>query len=144
MTRDSRKEGQVQKHVLAVDDENNIRRLIEVNLMRAGYRVTTACDGEEALECIRLERPDIVVSDVMMPKLDGFELLRRLQGDPETANIPVLMLTAKAQDQDIFAGWQLGASSYLTKPFNPAELLMWVRKTLEADCGPEDTTRIKL
>jgi two-component system, OmpR family, alkaline phosphatase synthesis response regulator PhoP len=133
----------VQKHVLAIDDENHIRRLVEVNLMRAGYRVTTACDGQEALEKLAEDRPDLIVSDVMMPRIDGFELLRRLQADPATCDIPILMLTAKAQDRDIFEGWSMGASGYLTKPFNPAELITWVRRTLEAP-AVLDSGRIRL
>jgi two-component system, OmpR family, alkaline phosphatase synthesis response regulator PhoP len=121
------------KRILAVDDEVFIRRLIEVNLQRAGYHVTTACDGQEALERIQAERPDAVVLDVMMPRMDGFELLRRLKADPATAGIPVLMLTAKAQDADIFKGWSEGVHCYLTKPFNPLELLTFVRRILEAE-----------
>ena len=120
------------KHVLTVDDENHIRRLVEVNLQRAGYRVSAACDGVEALERIRVERPDMIVLDVMMPRLDGFELLRRLKADVDTATIPVLMLTAKAQDADIFRGWASGVDAYLTKPFNPLELVTWVRRTFDA------------
>src|SRR5262249_47739415 len=120
------------RHVLATDDEVHIRRLVEVNLQRAGYRVTTAYDGQDALEKIRAEPPDMVVLDVMMPRVDGFEVLRRLKTDPATAEIPVLMLTAKAQDADILAGWQSGADCYLTKPFNPMELLSWVRRTFAA------------
>jgi two-component system alkaline phosphatase synthesis response regulator PhoP len=133
-------------HVLAVDDENNIRRLVEVNLQRAGYRVSTAMDGIEALEKIRAERPDLVVLDVMMPRMDGFELLKQLKSDPETADLPVMMLTARAQDADIFRGWQSGADGYLTKPFNPQELLTWVRRTLEAyrDDGTGDGGRIRI
>jgi two-component system alkaline phosphatase synthesis response regulator PhoP/two-component system response regulator VicR len=134
----------MQKHVLAVDDENNIRRLIEVNLLRAGYRVTSAADGEEALQKIREDRPDLIVSDVMMPKVDGFELLRRLKADPETMDIPVLMLTAKAQDRDIFAGWSGGVHGYLSKPFNPGELLTWVAKTLESVVEAQDAGRLRL
>jgi two-component system, OmpR family, alkaline phosphatase synthesis response regulator PhoP len=121
----------VAKHVLTVDDENNIRRLVEVNLLRAGYRVSTACDGQEALEKIRDERPDMVILDVMMPHVDGFTVLRRLKADPETADIPILMLTAKAQDMDIFEGWKSGADMYLTKPFNPLDLMAWVKRTFE-------------
>lgn len=134
----------MQKHVLAVDDENHIRRLLEVNLARAGYRVTTAADGEEALQKVQEERPDLIVSDVMMPRIDGFELLRRLKAGAETHDIPVLMLTAKAQDRDIFTGWQSGADGYLTKPFNPAELLTWVKRTLESYADAVDTGRIYL
>lgn len=120
------------KHVLAVDDEIFIRRLIEVNLLRAGYRVTTAEDGQDALEKIRAERPDLVVSDVMMPRMDGFELLKQVKMDPELNDLPILMLTAKAQDADIFKGWQSGAEAYLTKPFNPMELLTFVKRIFES------------
>jgi two-component system alkaline phosphatase synthesis response regulator PhoP/two-component system response regulator VicR len=103
-----------------------------VNLERAGYEVVTAFDGKDALEKVEAERPDLVVLDVMMPFIDGFEVLRRLKADPDTAEIPVLMLTAKAQDRDILQGWMLGTDGYLVKPFNPQELLTWVRRTLEA------------
>ena len=119
------------KHVLAVDDERYIRRLVEVNLQRAGYRVSTAEDGVEALERIREERPDLVVLDVMMPRKDGMAVLKELKADPATADIPVVMLTAKAQDADVFRGWQEGANCYLTKPFNPMELLTFVKRIFE-------------
>jgi two-component system alkaline phosphatase synthesis response regulator PhoP/two-component system response regulator VicR len=120
------------KHILAVDDERNILRLVEVNLLRAGYRVTTASDGQEALEKLDADPPDMLVLDVMMPRMDGFALLKRLKQDAARAEIPVLLLTAKAQDRDIFEGWTLGCHGYLTKPFNPAELLTWVKKTFES------------
>jgi two-component system alkaline phosphatase synthesis response regulator PhoP/two-component system response regulator VicR len=123
--------------MMAVDDEANIRRLVQVNLQRAGYRVTLACDGMEALEQIGRERPDMLVLDVMMPKMDGFELLRRLKSEPDTREIPVLMLTAKAQDADVFRGWQTGADCYLTKPFNPLELLAWVRRVFDTAEAPD-------
>jgi DNA-binding response OmpR family regulator len=120
------------KKILAVDDEPSIRRLVEVNLQRAGYAITTAPDGQEALNQIARERPDMVLLDVMMPRMDGFELLRRLKADPATAGIPVLMLTARAQDADVFRGLQSGADFYLTKPFNPQELLIWVQRVFNA------------
>jgi two-component system alkaline phosphatase synthesis response regulator PhoP/two-component system response regulator VicR len=133
----------MQKHILVVDDEVFIRRLIEVNLLRAGYRITTASDGQEALEKILAERPAMVVLDVMMPRMDGFELLKRLKSDPNTAEIPVLMLTAKAQDMDVLHGWTLGVHGYLTKPFNPAELVTWVRATLKSlDNGDGEEGRV--
>jgi DNA-binding response OmpR family regulator len=130
-------------HILAVDDENHIRRLIEVNLVRVGYRVTTAMDGVDALEKIQADRPDLIVLDVMMPRLDGFELLQRLKASPAWCEIPVIMLSAKAQDRDIFTGWQTGADGYLTKPFNPMELVTWVRRTLQAR-AEEDDGRFRL
>jgi two-component system, OmpR family, alkaline phosphatase synthesis response regulator PhoP len=120
------------KKILAVDDEPSIRRLVEVNLQRAGYAITTAPDGQAALNQIARERPDMVLLDVMMPRMDGFELLRRLKADPATAGIPVLMLTARAQDADVFRGLQSGADFYLTKPFNSQELLIWVQRVFNA------------
>src|SRR5205823_7083197 len=120
------------KKILAVDDERHIVRLVEVNLQRAGYDVVTAYDGKEALEKVKTENPDLVVLDVMMPYMDGFEVLRNLQADPTTAEIPVIMLTAKAQDADVFRGWQSGVDCYLTKPFNPMELLTFVKRIFDS------------
>jgi len=116
------------KKILAVDDERHIVRLIQVNLERAGYQVVTAFDGADALKKVDADKPDLVVLDVMMPRMDGFEVLKRLQANPETREIPVIMLTAKAQDQDVFRGWASGVSAYLTKPFNPLELLTFVKR----------------
>ena len=121
------------KKILAVDDERHIVRLVEVNLQRAGYEVVTAHDGREALEKIKSENPDLVVLDVMMPYMDGFEVLKNLKADPSTAEIPVIMLTAKAQDADVFRGWQSGVDCYLTKPFNPMELLTFVKRIFDSN-----------
>ena len=120
------------KKILAVDDERHIVRLVEVNLQRAGYEVVTAYDGREALEKVKAENPDLVVLDVMMPYMDGFEVLKNLKADPVTAEIPVIMLTAKAQDADVFRGWQSGVDCYLTKPFNPMELLTFVKRIFDS------------
>lgn len=120
------------KKILAVDDERHIVRLVEVNLQRAGYEVVTAYDGREALEKVKSETPDLVVLDVMMPYMDGFEVLKNLKSDPTTAEIPVIMLTAKAQDADVFRGWQSGVDCYLTKPFNPMELLTFVKRIFDS------------
>src|SRR5207249_11911117 len=92
-----------------------------------------AAVGREALDRGYADRPDVVVLDVMMPQMDGFEVLRRLKADPSTAEIPVIMLTAKAQDADIFRGWSSGVDCYLTKPFNPMQLLTFVKRVLEAN-----------
>ncbi len=126
------------KKILVVDDERHIVRLVEVNLTRAGYEIETAYDGVEALEKVKAEKPDMIVLDVMMPRMDGFEVLKRLQADASTQDIPVIMLTAKAQDADIFRGWSSGVSSYLTKPFNPRELLTFVERIFQSmeDGGP--------
>lgn len=131
------------KKILVVDDERHIVRLVEVNLTRAGYEIATAYDGIEALEKVKSEKPDMIVLDVMMPRMDGFEVLKRLQADASTQDIPVIMLTAKAQDADIFRGWSSGVSSYLTKPFNPRELLTFVERIFQSLddrglSGPDD------
>jgi two-component system, OmpR family, alkaline phosphatase synthesis response regulator PhoP len=121
--------------ILAVDDEPNIVRLIEVNLTRHGYTVDTANNGVQALEKIRTNRPDLVVSDVMMPEMDGFELLSSIRRDPALESLPVIMLTAKAGDKDVMSGYSRGADMYLTKPFNPAELLAFVKRILQSSEG---------
>ncbi|MHB0912852.1 MAG: response regulator transcription factor [Armatimonadota bacterium] len=120
------------RKILAVDDEKHIVRLVQVNLERQGYEVVTANDGKEALQKVEEEKPDLLVLDVMMPYMDGFEVLQTLRRNPETANIPVVMLTAKAQDADVFRGWQSGVDAYLTKPFNPMELISFVKRIFKA------------
>lgn len=130
------------KKILAVDDEKHIVRLVQINLQKAGYEVTTAGNGREALESVAAERPDLIVMDVMMPEMDGFAALQKLKDDPSTANIPVIMLTAKAQDADVFKGWQSGADLYLTKPFNPAELITFVKRIFESQTEEKDAYEI--
>jgi two-component system alkaline phosphatase synthesis response regulator PhoP len=120
------------RRVLVVDDERHIVRLIQVNLEREGYQVLTAFDGKDGLQKAKSERPDLVVLDVMMPYMDGFEVLKSMKADPVTAEIPVIMLTAKAQDADVFRGWSSGVDCYLTKPFNPMELLTFVRRIFQS------------
>lgn len=117
--------------ILAVDDEPNIVRLIQVNLERMGYTVETANNGIQALEKIRANRPDLVVSDVMMPEMDGFELLSTIRREVALQDLPVIMLTAKAQDRNVMEGYQRGADMYLTKPFNPMELISFVKRILQ-------------
>lgn len=123
--------------VLVCDDERHIVRLIQVNLERQGYQVVTAFDGKEGLEKIRAEKPNLCVLDVMMPYMDGFEVLKALRREPETENLPVIMLTAKAQDKDVFEGYHYGADMYLTKPFNPMELVTFVKRIA---AGQDDTS----
>jgi two-component system alkaline phosphatase synthesis response regulator PhoP/two-component system response regulator VicR len=116
------------KTILAVDDEKHIVRLVQINLQKEGYNVVTASNGREALDKVNAERPDLIIMDVMMPELDGFGALKILKDDASTATIPVIMLTAKAQDADVFQGWKSGADLYLTKPFNPQELITFVKR----------------
>jgi two-component system alkaline phosphatase synthesis response regulator PhoP len=125
------------KKILVVDDERQIVKLVEINLKKHGYAVVCAYDGVEALEKVESEKPDMLVLDVMMPRMNGFDVLKRLQANPDTEHIPVIMLTAKAQDADIFTGWQAGVSSYLTKPFNPREVLTFVERIFESMDHPE-------
>ncbi len=118
--------------VLVVDDEESIAELIMVNLVRAGFMVTTACDGEEAWDLIKVNKPDFIVTDVNMPRLDGFGLVKRIKTTPDTKGLPVVMLTARAADADVFKGWQFGADEYLTKPFNPEQLVFIINKIIKA------------
>ena len=120
------------KKILAVDDEKHIVRLVQINLEKVGYTVSIASNGREALESVASNRPDLIVMDVMMPEMDGFAALQKLKDNPDTQNIPVIMLTAKAQDADVFKGWQSGADLYLTKPFNPSELITFVQRIFES------------
>jgi two-component system, OmpR family, alkaline phosphatase synthesis response regulator PhoP len=108
--------------VLVADDEPHLLRLVKFRLEREGYDVLIATDGDEALELARRERPDLCVLDVMMPKRSGFDVLRELRADPECAGRKVIMLTARAHDRDVDAGFALGADDYITKPFSPQEL----------------------
>jgi CheY-like chemotaxis protein len=109
--------------VLVVDDSDAIRALIVVNRELEGYDVRTATDGLQALEIVRDWRPDVITLDVVMPRLDGFETLERLRADPGTADIPVVVVTGRAQAVDRARGEALGADAYLSKPFEPAELV---------------------
>ncbi len=121
------------KKILAVDDEKHIVRLVQINLQKEGYEVITASNGREALEQVAAHKPDLVVMDVMMPEMDGFEALKKLKESDNTSSIPVIMLTAKAQDADVFKGWQSGADLYLTKPFNPLELITFVKRIFQGE-----------
>ena len=119
--------------VLIVDDDQVIQQLLEVNLELEGYEIAKASDGEQALEKVRAFDPDLVLLDVMMPKVDGREVCRRIKADPTTAHVPVIFLSARAQDMDVSSGLELGASAYITKPFDPVELLDTVAKVLKGE-----------
>jgi DNA-binding response OmpR family regulator len=116
--------------VLVADDDSDIRALVEYRLTRAGYDVIGASDGEEALELALTEAPDLCVFDVMMPKLDGLELTRRMRATDATARTPVILLTARSQELDVERGFDAGADDYLRKPFSPDELGARVRAVL--------------
>ena len=116
--------------VLAADDDEDILELIVFRLERSGYTVLQARDGAEALELARRSRPDLAVLDVMMPKLDGFELTRRLREDESTSKMPIILLTARTQEADVERGFDAGADDYLRKPFSPQELRSRVQAIL--------------
>lgn len=118
------------EQILVVDDDPDIARFVEVNLRSAGYEVSVASDGEEALTRATELRPDLVLLDVMMPRIDGFEVAQRLRRNPQTANTSIIMLTAKALSTDKVLGLTAGADDYIIKPFDPIELLARVKGTL--------------
>ena len=118
------------KHVLVVDDEEDIQELVAYNLSRDGYTVTCVGTGEDAMKLARLKSPDLIVLDLMLPRMDGLEVCRELKGDAKTRSIPIIMLTAKGEDADVVAGLELGADDYVTKPFSPRVLLARTRAVL--------------
>jgi two-component system alkaline phosphatase synthesis response regulator PhoP len=118
------------ERVLVVDDDRQIVRVLQSYLEQAGYHVSTAYEGETALRAIRAEHPDLVVLDLMLPDRDGWEIARLLRADPHLASLPIIMLTARVEDADKIVGLELGADDYITKPFNPREVLARVRAVL--------------
>jgi two-component system phosphate regulon response regulator PhoB len=116
--------------ILVIEDEADILELVEYNLKREGYRVSGCLDGEQGLQAARKENPDLVVLDLMLPGMDGFEVCRELKRDPVTRHIPVLILTAKAEESDVILGLGIGADDYVTKPFRPKELVARVQAVL--------------
>jgi DNA-binding response OmpR family regulator len=114
--------------VLVVDDDEVIRQLIAVNLTLEGFEVFTAVDGQDCLDKVGEVRPDVITLDVMMPRLDGWVTATQLRRNPDTAAIKVVLITARAQEDDRDRGTQVGADAYLTKPFDPAEMIRVVRE----------------
>ncbi|MBC8136026.1 MAG: response regulator [Fibrella sp.] len=118
--------------ILVVDDEPVIVRLMEFVLDRQGYNVRTASDGEEALQVVGEFQPELIILDVMMPRKDGYTVAEAIRADPDHALVPIIMLSAKAQDADVEQGLAAGANLYLTKPFEPDGLLEIVAQCLAA------------
>jgi DNA-binding response OmpR family regulator len=116
--------------ILVVDDEVNITQILEFSIGAEGYEVITAANGEEAIDKARREQPDLIVLDVMMPKIDGFEACRILKANPLTKNIPVVLLTAKGRDIDKKLGYEVGATDYIVKPFSPNKLVDRIHQLL--------------
>jgi two-component system alkaline phosphatase synthesis response regulator PhoP len=124
--------------ILVVDDEIYIVHILDFSLGMEGYEVLTALDGEQALERVRNDKPDLIVLDIMMPKLDGYEVCRTIKMDPATRNIPVILLSAKGRNVDQKMGFDVGADDYITKPFSPRKLVERINSLL-GQSVPEKT-----
>lgn len=116
--------------LLVADDDEDILMLVQLRLSRSGFEVVVARDGEEALRLVREHRPDLVVLDVMMPKVTGIDVVRALRADPETVDVPVILLTARSSETDVEEGIAAGADDYVVKPFSPQELVARVQSVL--------------
>lgn len=116
------------KRILIVEDEQPIRKLLEYNLKLSGYETISAADGEAAIELVKCEQPDLIVLDIMLPKLDGIEVCKRLRS--QGINIPIIMLTAKGDEFDKVHGLEIGADDYMTKPFSPREVIARIKAVL--------------
>jgi two-component system, OmpR family, phosphate regulon response regulator PhoB len=125
-------------HVLVVEDEADIQRVVSYNFKQAGFDVVSAANAETALRALREERFDLVILDLMLPDMSGTEVCRRLKQNPETASIPVLMVTAKGEEIDRIVGFELGADDYVVKPFSVRELILRARAILRRSDGPEE------
>jgi two-component system phosphate regulon response regulator PhoB len=124
--------------ILVIDDEKDILDLVEYNLKQEGYKVSCVMTGEEALDAAHSVNPELIILDLMLPGLDGFEVCKILKRDKETQDIPIMMLTAKGEDVDVVTGLELGADDYLTKPFSPRVLVARTRAILRKSKGQEE------
>ena len=118
----------MKSHVLVVDDSPTDRQLVTTPLRKAGYAVTTAVDGEDALEKVAAERPPLIVLDIILPKMNGYQVLRQLKTSPETRDIRVILVSSKSQESDRFWGLKQGADDYIAKPYPDAALLAAVAR----------------
>ena len=124
--------------ILIVEDEQDIRELLAYNLEKEGYATVQAADGKEGLELARSRKPDLILLDLMLPKMDGLAVCRELERDSGTVRIPIIMLTARGEDVDRILGFELGADDYVVKPFNIRELLLRIRAILRRTMGAEE------
>jgi two-component system, OmpR family, phosphate regulon response regulator PhoB len=127
--------------ILIIEDESDVADLLELNLHKAGFKTSTAADGANGLQKARDDRPDFIILDLMLPKISGLEVCRILKNDTATSHIPILMLTAKAEEVDRIVGLEFGADDYVTKPFSPREVGLRIRAILRRGEKPEE--RIK-
>ncbi len=135
------------ERIVVVEDEEDILELVAYNLGKEGYQVKRAATGEDALETVRSEKPDLVLLDLMLPGLDGLEVCKIMKADEEMRHIPVVMLTAKGEESDIVTGLELGADDYVTKPFSPKVLVARVRAVLRRKAkeapAPRETIKVR-
>ncbi len=127
------------RKILIIEDESDVADLLLLNLRKAGFNASTAGDGASGLQKARDERPDFIILDLMLPKMSGLEVCRILKSDPATSHIPILMLTAKAEEIDRIVGLEFGADDYVTKPFSPREVMLRIRAILRRGEKPEET-----
>jgi two-component system phosphate regulon response regulator PhoB len=134
------------ERILVVDDEEDLLELVNYNLSKEGYRVSCVVTGEDALAEARKSLPDLIVLDLLLPHVDGLEVCRLLKSDPNTKQIPVIMLTAKSEEADVVSGLELGADDYLTKPFSPRVLLARIKAILRRKAAPpeDDSSSIRI
>ena len=127
--------------ILIIEDEKDIVRMLDYNLKKEGFRALSANNGEDGLDMARKEHPDLILLDLMLPEMDGLEVCKAIKNDTKTAHIPIIILTAKAQETDKIVGLELGADDYMTKPFSPRELIARIKAVLrrakEKDKLPE-------
>jgi CheY-like chemotaxis protein len=131
INREENQERQNRFAILVVDDEEEIRTVMRLTLTLAGYEVREAEDGESALESVQINPPDLILLDVLMPGMDGFEVCRQVRADPATAHIPILILSARTDSLSREAGFRAGATKYLTKPISPPQLLRYIAEALK-------------
>jgi len=132
------------EQILIIEDDKHISKLVKYNLEKAGYDCIVADDGEEALDVLAKERPDLIILDIMLPKMDGFELCRAIKQDVKLKNIPIIMLTAKGEEVDRIVGLELGADDYVVKPFSPRELILRIKAILKrgkSEESPKDVIK---
>jgi two-component system alkaline phosphatase synthesis response regulator PhoP/two-component system response regulator VicR len=121
----------MRRKILIVDDEEVIRKFLRIHLDKLGYEVMEAADGEQAIKELGKDDFDLLICDILMPKKDGWEVIKEAKSNPKTKDIPVIILTAKNEDSDMFKGYDLGASYYMTKPFTKGQLLYGLKLMLE-------------
>jgi len=132
--------------IVAIEDEPDLLEVLNYNLSREGYRVQTAANGEDGMRLITRHRPDLVLLDLMLPGVDGLEICRRVKFDPNTSSIPIIIVSAKGEEQDVVLGLEMGADDYVCKPFSPRELLARVRAVLRRNSvrgGSEEEDSVK-